>query len=54
MKIMEPEITSYYCFCEELPGALNIEENSRVKKVMTVLLTAAAFFGGHIRKRVDI
>ncbi len=51
---MEPEITSYYCLCEELPGALNIEENSRIKtnnaEVMTVLLAAAAFFGGHIRK----
>jgi len=51
---MELEITSYYCLCEEILSALNIEENSQVKinnaEVMTVLLTAAAFFGGHIRK----
>ncbi len=44
---MEPEITSYYCFCEELLSALNIEENSQIKtnnaEVMTVLLAAAAF-----------
>jgi hypothetical protein len=51
---MELEITSYYCLCEELLSALNIEDNSQIKtnnaEVMTVLLTAAAFFGGHIRK----
>ncbi len=44
---MEPEITGYYCLCEELLSALNIEENSQIKtdnaEVMTVLLTAAAF-----------
>jgi len=43
---MELEITGYYCLCEELLSALNIEENSQIKtsntEVMTVLLTAAA------------
>jgi len=55
---MEPEITSYYCLCEELLNALNIEENSRIKtgnaEVMTVLLAAAAFFSGHIRKSANL
>ncbi len=54
---MKLEITGYYCLCEELLSALSIEENFHIKtnnaEVMTVLLTAAILFCGHIRKSAN-
>jgi len=49
---MKHEITTYFVFSDELFKAMNISEDSQIKmnnaEVMTVILTAARFFGGHI------
>ena len=50
---MEEEIITSYFICDELLKSMNIREDIRVKtnnaEVMTVVPTAAWFFGGHIR-----
>jgi hypothetical protein len=54
---MENEITAAYTLCDELLKAMNIREDIQAKmntaEVMTVALTAARFFGGHIRNASD-
>ena len=49
---MELEITTFFVLSDELNKAMNIHEDSQVKmtnpEVMTVILTAARFLGGHI------
>jgi len=51
---MELQIITFYVLCHELLTALDIREDSQVKmcnaEVMTVVLTAADFFGGNFRK----
>jgi hypothetical protein len=55
---MESEIVLIYTLCDELTKAMNITEDIQVKmgnaEVMTVVLTAARFFGGNIRNTSDI
>ncbi|MCI5158309.1 MAG: IS982 family transposase, partial [Candidatus Electrothrix sp. AUS1_2] len=50
---MELQITTFYVLCCELLSALNICEAPQTKmnnaEVMTVVLTAARFFGGNFR-----
>jgi hypothetical protein len=50
---MELQITTFYVLCCELLSALNIREDHQIKmnhaEVMTVVLTAARFFGGNFR-----
>ena len=50
---MELQITTFYVICRELLSALNIREDLQAKmnnaEVMTVVLTAARFFGGNFR-----
>ncbi len=50
---METEITIIYMLCDELIKATDIKEDIQIKmgnaEVMTVVLTAALFFGGNIR-----
>jgi len=50
---MELQITTFYVLCRELLSALNIREDHQMKmnsaEVMTVVLTAARFFGGNFR-----
>ena len=50
---MDTEITTFYVLCCELLKALNIRDNPQAKmddaEVMTVVLTAAEFFGGNFR-----
>jgi hypothetical protein len=54
---MKDQILTFYVLCHELLTALNIREDSQVKmnnaEVMTVALTAAAFFAGHHRNAAD-
>lgn len=49
---MELEITTMFVLCDELLKNMDIYEDVQVKmnnaEVMTVILTAARFFGGHI------
>ncbi len=51
---MELQIITFYVLCHELLTALDIREDCQVKmnnaEVMTVVLTAAEFFGGDFRK----
>ena len=55
--MMKDLILTFYVLCHELLTALNIREDSQVKmnnaEVMTVVLTAAAFFAGHQRNAAD-
>jgi hypothetical protein len=50
--MMELQITTFFVLSDELMKSMNIRENSQIKmnnaEVMTVILTAARFFGGHI------
>jgi hypothetical protein len=50
---MELQITTFYVLCREPLSALNIREDLQAKmnnaEVMTVVLTAARFFGGNFR-----
>lgn len=50
---MELQITTFYVLCCELLSALSIREDRQTKmnnaEVMTVVLTAARFFGGNFR-----
>ena len=50
---MELQITTFYVLCCELLSALNIRKDIQTKmnnaEVMTVVLTAARFFGGNFR-----
>ena len=54
---MESEIVLIYTLCDELTKAMNITEDIQTKtgnaEVMTVVLTAARFFGGNIRNSSD-
>ena len=51
---MDTQITTFFVLCCELLNALNIHDNSQAEmssaEVMTVVLTAAAFFGGNFRR----
>jgi hypothetical protein len=50
---MEFQITTFYVLCHELLTAFDIREDCQIKmnnaEVMTVVLTAACFFGGNFR-----
>lgn len=50
---MQEEIITYYVLCHELLTALGIKDDRQVRmgsaEVMTVVLTAARFFGGNFR-----
>jgi len=54
---METEIIIIYNICDELTKATDITEDIQAKmgnaEVMTVVLTAARFFGGNIRNASD-
>lgn len=51
---MDTRITTFFVLCCELLNALNIRDNSQAEmsgaEAMTVVLTAAAFFGGNFRR----